>query len=94
MTDIFNIILLVRLDVLTEATMKNSVFWDVTPCDSYKNLRFGETYQLHHQRGKNQRLRTNLAATRNSVLTGDTRRHSLEDCIRQYPSCYLFCNST
>jgi hypothetical protein len=24
-------------------TMKNGVFWDVTPCGSYKNRRFRET---------------------------------------------------
>jgi hypothetical protein len=29
--------------------MKNVVFWDVTPCGSCKNRRFGGTYHLHHQ---------------------------------------------
>jgi hypothetical protein len=29
--------------------MKNGVFWDVTPCGSSKNRRFGGTYCLHHQ---------------------------------------------
>jgi hypothetical protein len=29
--------------------MKNAVFWDVTPCGSCKNRRFGGTYRLHHQ---------------------------------------------
>jgi hypothetical protein len=33
--------------------MKNAVFWDVTPCGSCKNLRFGETYRPHHQSDKN-----------------------------------------
>jgi hypothetical protein len=28
--------------------MKNAVFWDVTPCGSCKNRRFGGTYPLHH----------------------------------------------
>jgi hypothetical protein len=32
-------------------TMKNAVFWDVTPCDSCKNRRFGGTYRLHLQGG-------------------------------------------
>jgi hypothetical protein len=27
-------------------TMKNGVFWDVTPCDSCKNRRFGGTFSL------------------------------------------------
>jgi hypothetical protein len=30
-----------RFDFLTAVTMKNAVFWDVTPCGSCKNLRFG-----------------------------------------------------
>jgi hypothetical protein len=28
-------------------TMKNGVFWDVTPCGCCKNRRFGGTYRLH-----------------------------------------------
>jgi hypothetical protein len=31
--------------------MKNAVLWDVTPCGSGKNRRFGGTYRLHHQGG-------------------------------------------
>jgi hypothetical protein len=30
-------------------TMKNSVFWDVAPCTSCVNRRFGGTYRLHLQ---------------------------------------------
>jgi hypothetical protein len=33
----------VRSEVFTVVTMKNSVFWDVTPCGSCKNRRFGGT---------------------------------------------------
>jgi hypothetical protein len=29
--------------------VKNSVFWDVAPCTSCANRRFGGTYRLHHQ---------------------------------------------
>jgi hypothetical protein len=29
--------------------LKNAVFWDVAPCGSCKNRRFGLTYRLHHQ---------------------------------------------
>jgi hypothetical protein len=28
--------------------MKNAVLWDVTPCGSCRNRRFGGTYRLHH----------------------------------------------
>jgi hypothetical protein len=33
----------VRFEVFTAVTMKNGVFWDVTPCGSCKNRRFVET---------------------------------------------------
>jgi hypothetical protein len=36
-----------RFEVFTAVTMMNGVFWDVTPCGSCKNRRFGGTYRLH-----------------------------------------------
>jgi hypothetical protein len=33
----------IRFEVFTAVTMKNSVFWDVTPCGSCKNRRSSET---------------------------------------------------
>jgi hypothetical protein len=33
----------VRFEVFTAVTMNNGVFWDVTPCGSCKNQRFGGT---------------------------------------------------
>jgi hypothetical protein len=39
------------------ATMKNAVFWDVMPCGSCKNRRFGGTYHVHNQVNKNRRAR-------------------------------------
>jgi hypothetical protein len=33
----------VRFEVSTAVTMRNAVFWDVTPCSSCKNRRFGKT---------------------------------------------------
>jgi hypothetical protein len=38
-----NSVLPLRLEVFTAVTMKNAVFWDVMPCDSVKNRRFGGT---------------------------------------------------
>jgi hypothetical protein len=32
--------------------IKNGVFWDVTPCGSCKNIRFGGTQRLLHQGDK------------------------------------------
>jgi hypothetical protein len=46
--------IVVRVEVFMEMTMKNAVFWDIVPCGSCKNQRFGGTQRLHHQGGKNQ----------------------------------------
>jgi hypothetical protein len=40
-------------------SMKNGVFWDVTPCGSCKNRRFGGTQRLHHK-GKQESVNTIL----------------------------------
>jgi hypothetical protein len=36
-------------------SIKNAVFWDVTPCGSRGNWSFGGIYRLHHQGDKNRR---------------------------------------
>jgi hypothetical protein len=43
----------VRFEVCTAVTMKNGVFWVVTPCSSCKNRRFGGTWRLLHQGERN-----------------------------------------
>jgi hypothetical protein len=43
----------VRFEVFTAVTMKNGVFWVVTPRVSCKNRRFGGTWRLLHQGDKN-----------------------------------------
>jgi hypothetical protein len=43
----FNFVL--RFEVFTTVTLKNAVFWDVAPCRSCVNRRFGGTYRLHFQ---------------------------------------------
>jgi hypothetical protein len=43
----------VRFEVFTALTMKNVVFWNVTPCGSCKNRRIGGTERLLHQGDKN-----------------------------------------
>jgi hypothetical protein len=45
--------IIVRFEVFTAVTMKNGVFWAVTPCGSCKNRRFGGTWRLLHQGDKN-----------------------------------------
>jgi hypothetical protein len=39
----------IRFEVFTIVTMKNTVFWDLAPCSSSVNRRFGGTYRLHLQ---------------------------------------------
>jgi hypothetical protein len=43
----------VRFEFFASVTMKNAVFWDVTPRGSCKKRRFGGTERLHHQGDKN-----------------------------------------
>jgi hypothetical protein len=38
-------------------TVKNAVFWDVTPCGSCQSRYLGGIYHLHQHSGKNQRAR-------------------------------------
>jgi hypothetical protein len=42
--------------------LKNGVFWDVTPCGSCKNRRFGGTYRIFHQDDKNRWTRYNASS--------------------------------
>jgi hypothetical protein len=42
-SDTWTLLAYVRFEVFTAVTMKNGVFWDVTPCGSCKNRRFGGT---------------------------------------------------
>jgi hypothetical protein len=44
---------LARFEVYTAVTVKNGVLWDVTPCGSCKNRRYGGTVRLIHHGDKN-----------------------------------------
>jgi hypothetical protein len=52
----------VRFEVFTAVTMKNVVFWVVTPSGSCKNRRYGGTYRPHHQGAKNPRARNSVSS--------------------------------
>jgi hypothetical protein len=44
------------------ATVKNALSSDATPCDSWNKRRFGGTFYLYHQGGKNLRTRNNVSS--------------------------------
>jgi hypothetical protein len=45
-SNIKNYDVLVRFEVSTAVTMMIIIFWEMTPCGSYKNRRFGGSYRL------------------------------------------------
>jgi hypothetical protein len=54
--ELMNMCIYVRFEIFTAVTMKNSFFWDVAPCRSCLNRRFGGTYR-HHLQGRKIRER-------------------------------------
>jgi hypothetical protein len=48
-------------------TVKNAVYWDVTPCGSCKNQYFRGIYSLHHQGARINVLGTILAVTSKNI---------------------------
>jgi hypothetical protein len=74
-------------------SIKNAIFWDVTPCRSCVNRRVGGTYRLHLQGRKIRERRTSsladfftlkmeaIRSSETSVHTRSTRRHIPEDGI-------------
>jgi hypothetical protein len=85
----------VESEVSTAVTMKNAVFWDVAPCRSSVNRRFGGTCHLHIQCSSLADFSTlKMEATRSSEtsvqFTRSTRRHIPEDGILHLLSCFSF----
>jgi hypothetical protein len=68
----------VRTEVFTAATMKNSAFWDVEPCRSCVNGRFGETYRLHLQGTKIRERGTSVSRW----LQTDSFQKDPSSCLR------------
>jgi hypothetical protein len=77
----------VRFEVFTAVTMKNAVFWDVTPCGSCKNRYFRGTYRLHLQGDTNTSLPSSQRryATRRMRKSDSCNGNSTVDIIYQHP---------
>jgi hypothetical protein len=74
--------------------LENAVFWDVAPCRSCVNRRFGGTYRLHLQGRKNRERGTSASKW---LQTRSTRRHIPEDDIlhshrRENLKSYTICS--
>jgi hypothetical protein len=52
-----------------EIVMRNTVFWDVAPCRSCVNRRFGRTYRLHLQGTKIRERGTSVSRWLQSAVT-------------------------
>jgi hypothetical protein len=66
------IFLLTTVRVTHEFRLKNTVFWDVAPCRSCVNWRFGGMYHLHLQGRKIRERGTSLSRWLQSADEGDT----------------------
>jgi hypothetical protein len=51
-----------RFEAFAVVTMKNSIFWDVTPCGSCRIRNLRGTYRIHRRGGKIHRARNNVSS--------------------------------
>jgi hypothetical protein len=69
--------------------MRNAVFWDVTPCGSCKNRRFGGTYRLHHLGYKKRRSVRWLLVTANVVPSSQILVTLMTEALRSFETSVL-----
>jgi hypothetical protein len=75
----------IRSEVFTAVTMKNGIFWDVTPCGSCKNRRFWEPSASFIRVTWIGELGTTLAATSNRLVIS-SQRAAVASCSYVVPS--------
>jgi hypothetical protein len=68
-------------EVLTAVVMNVAIFWDMAPCSSYVNRRFGRTYHLHLQ-DKKQPTKNHPSAGRSTLYMGLIRSSETSVYIR------------
>jgi hypothetical protein len=68
---------------IDEPYLKNAIFCDVTPLDSYKSRRFGGTYRLHHHDEKNELTKNDVSS--NWHMKRVAKKHSLYESVLSSP---------
>jgi hypothetical protein len=77
-------------NVIQESSLKKAVFWDVAPCRSGVNRRFGGTYRLHLQgRAENKKIRTRSVRQRRPTTVHSTCCIYSCNCTAMYLKCNL-----
>jgi hypothetical protein len=78
-----NRLMLLKYQVFTAVTVKDAVSWDMTPCGSCKNRRFGRMYRTIIRVKR-------IRSSETSLLPGASQRHIQEDSIIHLVACLAY----